>query len=256
MATELSEALHDASVLAQHYRVTLQPPPVVELPRSAAPPPVLRQALLTALTVAITQARGGTIQVALAQAGANVVATLQRVEAVPGERPLTDRDASSLRTVSQLLAPFGGHVATVRASPLAVEIAVPAVESVPVLVVDDNPDTRQLFQRYAANSRFRVITTADCDQAIPLVQASAARAIVLDIMMPGVDGWDLLARLRHHPATQAIPIAVCTILPQGELAHLLGVTTFLQKPVSQQAFLEALDRLTAPTRSSAGTTPG
>jgi CheY-like chemotaxis protein len=119
------------------------------------------------------------------------------------------------------------------------------VGSISVLVIDDNPDARRLFQRYAENSRFRVIATADCDQAIALAQGAGARAIVLDIMMPAVDGWDVLARLRHHPATQHIPIIVCTILPQRELAGLLGATAFLQKPVSQQAFLEALDRLTA-----------
>ncbi|MCS7222745.1 MAG: response regulator [Anaerolineae bacterium] len=243
VSIELAKALREASVLAQHYHVILSQHPPPDLPPVAVPPSVLRQALLTALTAAIPQVSGGTLSLALAQSETNVVVTIQRVDVPTGERPALEQVLSALHTASQLLAPFGGRLNASPGAPLRIDVIVPTVGSIPVLVIDDNPDARQLFQRYAENSRFRVITTADCDQAIPLVQSTGARAIVLDIMMPAVDGWDVLARLRHHPTTQHIPILVCTILPQKELAGLLGATAFLQKPVSQQAFLEALDRL-------------
>jgi len=73
----------------------------------------------------------------------------------------------------------------------------------------------------------------------------------VDVMMPGVDGWELLGRLRQHPLTGHIPIVVCTVLTQEELALSLGASDFLPKPVARQAFLEALDRqlLTAATGS-------
>ena len=60
--------------------------------------------------------------------------------------------------------------------------------------------------------------------------------------MPHVDGWEILGRLKQHPATKDIPIVVCTILAQQELALSLGASGFLRKPVSRQAFLSALDR--------------
>ncbi len=69
--------------------------------------------------------------------------------------------------------------------------------------------------------------------------------LVLDVMMPETDGWSLLAQWRHHPATQAIPVAVCTILPQQELSRVLGAKLFMQKPVTQEQFLETLAALTA-----------
>jgi len=116
-----------------------------------------------------------------------------------------------------------------------------------VLVVDDNPGTRQLLQRYAASSRFQIIATDDVRQVISLAQEYQVQAIVLDVMMPEVDGWDLLSQIRHHPATQHTPIAICTILPQEQLSHLLGADAFIQKPVQQRTFLEVLDRLTAST---------
>ena len=243
VSTELTRALREASVLAQHYHVTLSQHLSSGLPRVAAPPSVLRQALLTALTAAITQASGGTLHIALTQSGTDVVITIWQADAPTGDHSALEQGLSFLHTASQLLAPFGGRLSASPNAPLRIDVAVPAVGSIPVLVIDDNPDARQLFQRYAENSRFHVITTADCDQAISLAQSIGARVIVLDIMMPAIDGWDVLARLRHHPATQHIPILVCTILPQRELASLLGATAFLQKPVSQQAFLETLDRL-------------
>ena len=242
---ELTKALQEASVLAQHYRVVLTRHLPTESSFVAAPPSVLRQALLTTLTAAIMSASAGDLHVALTQAATDVVVTLWQTCPLAGEHPVFDHEAPALRTASRLLAPFGGRVSASFSGPLRIDVAAPAVGSIPVLVIDDNPDARRLFQRYAENSRFRVITTADCDQAIAVAQGAGARAIVLDIMMPAVDGWDVLARLRHHPATQQIPIVVCTILPQQELASLLGATAFLQKPVNQQAFLEALDRLTS-----------
>jgi CheY-like chemotaxis protein len=68
------------------------------------------------------------------------------------------------------------------------------------------------------------------------------QAILLDVMMPQVDGWKVLARLRQHPATEQIPVIVCTIMAQEELALALGAGGFLRKPVSRQDFLDALDR--------------
>ena len=69
-------------------------------------------------------------------------------------------------------------------------------------------------------------------------------------MMPQLDGWELLGRLRQHPRTSYIPIVVHTILPQEELALSLGASAFIQKPVTRQAFLAALDQLTRPAEQS------
>jgi CheY-like chemotaxis protein len=64
---------------------------------------------------------------------------------------------------------------------------------------------------------------------------------VLDVMMPEVDGWKVLAQLRQHPATADLPILVCTILPQEEIALDMGASGFHSKPVTRQQFLAALD---------------
>ena len=67
--------------------------------------------------------------------------------------------------------------------------------------------------------------------------------LVIDIMMPGLDGWRLLGQLRHHPVTAPIPIVVSTIVSEKGLALSLGAVDFIQKPVSRRIFLTALDQV-------------
>ena len=69
-------------------------------------------------------------------------------------------------------------------------------------------------------------------------------SILVDVMMPQMDGWEVLGQLRQHPLTNYIPIVVHTILAQEELALSLGASALLRKPVTRQNFLAVLDRLT------------
>jgi CheY-like chemotaxis protein len=121
------------------------------------------------------------------------------------------------------------------------DLIVPTLERLPVLVIDDNADTLQLLQRYASGTRYHLISARDPRRALELAAEFSPQIIVLDVMMPDVDGWEVLARLRQHPLVDRTPIIVCTILAQKELALALGADAFLHKPVSRQGFLAALD---------------
>ena len=122
------------------------------------------------------------------------------------------------------------------------DLVFPAVEQLPVLVVDDIEDTLHLFQRYVTHSRYRIIATRSPRQVPDLIAAYQPRVLVMDIMMPEIDGWDLLTSLRANPLTHDLPVLVCTVLNLRELAYALGANDFLQKPVQRDDFLSALDR--------------
>jgi len=64
-------------------------------------------------------------------------------------------------------------------------------------------------------------------------------------MMPDVDGWEIMGRLRAHPDTAEAPVVVCTLLAQQELAFSLGADGYLQKPFDRAALLELLSSLTS-----------
>jgi CheY-like chemotaxis protein len=66
--------------------------------------------------------------------------------------------------------------------------------------------------------------------------------IVLDVMLPDSNGWDLLTQLRQHPLTQHVPVIVCSVVRREKLALALGATMYVPKPVGYQQFVQALDK--------------
>jgi CheY-like chemotaxis protein len=124
-------------------------------------------------------------------------------------------------------------------------LLLPALEGLPVLAIEDNVDVLQMLERFTAGTPYRLIGVNEPEQALTLAQKLAPQIIVLDVMMPKINGWKLLGRLRQHPATGRIPVIISTILPQEELALSLGANAFLRKPITRRAFLAALDQQVA-----------
>jgi CheY-like chemotaxis protein len=62
-------------------------------------------------------------------------------------------------------------------------------------------------------------------------------------MIPEMDGWEVLQRLRNHPQTASIPIIICSVLDSPELAYSLGASLFLSKPIGRDDILNALHKI-------------
>ncbi len=232
-----------AGKLAQEHRVHLETAVAEILPDVPADPVALRQCLLSLLTVAIPRAAGGQVSFAARPLGWQVELRVQCSEYPSGPKPALADETASLNMAQQLAALIKGRLTlTVDARAFDAILTLSAVEQLPVLVIDDNQDALQLLQRYTLGTRYRFVGTRDPEQALALAAEFSPQAVVLDVMMPHLDGWELLGRLRQHPATANIPIIVCTILAQKEMARLLGANAFLKKPVTRQAFLAALDQ--------------
>jgi len=243
VAQELFSAAQLVEPMAAQYEVRLELEAPEVLPDVAVHPTALRQALLSLLTVAVHRTPGGRLRISARPVRWTVEVQVLAAHPRPGRRPIFDEDAASLDMARQLVHIFAGELLLQTDEvPFAATLILPALEQLPVLAIDDNRDTLRLLKRYTSGTRYRLIGMRDPEEALPLAEEISPRAIVLDVMMPGVDGWELLGRLRQHPATEHIPIVVCTVLAQEELALSLGASEFLRKPVTRQAFLEALDR--------------
>lgn len=227
--------------IALQHRSRLLIGPLDGLPRLAIHPIALRQILLKLLGLAIAHAGDGQVRLAATAHGSEVEVTIC---AAPAEStPPAAAVAADLSAIEDLIALCRCRLTLAEEpGPFAATLALPAYERLPVLAVDDNPDTLELFQRYVAETRYRLLVTGDPEQILPLAEKHAPRAIVLDVMMPAVDGWEVLARLRQHPLTAHVPVVICSVLADEELALSLGATSVVRKPVTQQAFLTALDR--------------
>lgn len=115
-----------------------------------------------------------------------------------------------------------------------------------VLVIDDNDDILELFQRYLQPRHCDVIAVRKSGELLPAARRLRPAAIILDLMIPDQDGWDLLQILQQQPETRTIPVIICSILRQKELALSLGATAFLEKPFSEEGLLTLLSAVMSP----------
>ena len=212
-----------------------------DLPLLTVQPITMRQALLNVIAAVVRRSAGGQVSIRAESEARQVCASIEASSPVD-KRVAGDQPLENLDTVRQLVDISGGSLEVSAGEPLTVRLQLPAVEPVTILGVDDNSDTLRLWQRYLLGTRYHFIGTTEPQETLELVERWSPQVIVLDVMLPHIDGWELLARLREHPRTSAIPVIVCTILPQEDLAALLGAADLLRKPVTQQELLSALER--------------
>lgn len=112
-----------------------------------------------------------------------------------------------------------------------------------VLVVDDNEGLVELLERYLGGHACRVVAARNGREGIRLAQELLPDAILLDVMMPEVDGWEVLQTLRMNPQTAAIPVIVCSVFNDPDLAFSLGASLVLSKPFRREDVLASLRQL-------------
>ena len=112
-----------------------------------------------------------------------------------------------------------------------------------VLAVDDDTDVIHLYQRYLTPMGYRVVPLTDPNMAVARARELKPIAIILDIMMPGRDGWQVLQDLKQHPETREIPIIISSIIEEKEKGFSLGAADYITKPVSEEELLRALRRI-------------
>jgi CheY-like chemotaxis protein len=106
-----------------------------------------------------------------------------------------------------------------------------------VMVVEDNLDCIHLWYRYGEVAGCRVVSAAVGEEALPLARCEKPALVLLDIMLPGMSGWEVLACLKADPSTRGIPIVMCSALDEQANARELGADGYLRKPVRFHDFL-------------------
>ena len=110
-----------------------------------------------------------------------------------------------------------------------------------ILIVDDNPDTVALFRRYLANLPYQLLSAQAEAEALRIAQGTPLLCVILDVMLPGKDGWQILQRFKNQPATADIPVLICSVLEMEDLALSLGADGYLKKPPARADLLNTLD---------------
>jgi len=109
-----------------------------------------------------------------------------------------------------------------------------------VLVIDDDPNVRDLLSRHLAKSGYRVATASAGADGLKRAREIQPDAITLDVLMPGMDGWAVLTALKDDEALSDIPVIMVSILEDHNLGYSLGAADYLTKPVEHARLLSVL----------------
>ena len=207
-----------------------------DLPNVFVDATLTRQALLNLLRFAIKQARHTVVLRAGAQAKhIGIVIVVEDVA--------VDSAGEDWHNAELLFNAQGGILDLNRAGQIT--ILLPRPTQPRVLVIDDNPAIQQLFERYLAPQQYQVLHAQSGEDALRLVAETQPDVITLDVMMPNMDGWQVLRALAQNPATAKIPVVVCSVLREPEIALSLGARAYLKKPIDRLTLVETLARVLA-----------
>lgn len=115
-----------------------------------------------------------------------------------------------------------------------------------MLVIDDQSAVLGMFKRYLSQTNLLLVGVEDPKQALGLAKRLQPALITLDVMMPQMDGWELLQLLKLDEQIHNIPIIVCSAWDDPNLSRNLGAAAFLKKPVTQKMLLEVVNKFLPP----------
>jgi CheY-like chemotaxis protein len=197
-----------------------------------------RQALISALAHALRHAAGDVVVQRVSGVKTEVLALRYR------RQPAADDAAGeALSLARQLLEQQGGLLQCGGDEERLICLHWRRFEEPPILVVEDDPGMLRLFSRYLDGHGYRVIAIADGREAVRLARENEARLVLLDVMMRAIDGWSVLQQLRADPGTRHIPVLVCSVINEPQLATALGAAGLLKKPVSCEQLLSEVAAL-------------
>ena len=132
-----------------------------------------------------------------------------------------------------------------RPSPVKKAVALPIVEmrAKPiVLVIDDDPNVHDLMRRTLAKDGYQIETALGGEEGLRRARELRPTAITLDVMMPGLNGWSVLAALKQDPELAPIPVIMLTMADERSQGLELGALEYLTKPLDRTRLLGILGR--------------
>jgi len=233
----LNGVLTTLAPVAEGHNIVLVNRLPADLPLIRANRVVLRQGMMGLLSHLLQRLKTG--QIIIESAVAQGV-TL-RVNVV-GKYQSNQPGSVGLEISQKLISSLGGRMQiSDHAGHWQAEITLPIAEDLPVLIMDDNAGLIELFRRYLAGRGYRVLEAHLSAEAIEAARKADLKLIILDVMMPEQDGWEVLQRLKEAPETRSVPIMICSVLNEPEIAYTLGASDYLPKPVTQDALLAKVE---------------
>jgi signal transduction histidine kinase/DNA-binding response OmpR family regulator len=119
-----------------------------------------------------------------------------------------------------------------------------------VLIVDDDPTVHDVLRATIAKEGYRLLHAYDGAQALEIAARERPDVMTLDVMMPKLDGWSVLGKLKSDPALASIPVIMLTIVDERTTGYSLGAAEYMTKPVDRNRLMQLLRRFAATHREA------
>jgi signal transduction histidine kinase/CheY-like chemotaxis protein len=128
----------------------------------------------------------------------------------------------------------------------------PKLQPNTVLMIDDDPAERELMCRSLAKAGFHVVAVADGEEGLRLARRIHPVVITLDVLLPGIDGWEVLSRLKADSELAHIPVIVVTIVDNEVKRADCGASSYLIKPVNRDLLVKLIEKYSELQPSTSG----
>ena len=143
-------------------------------------------------------------------------------------------------TVWLPLRPTAGAAASAPSAKAVLPSVAPSTGAPTALVVEDDLKSAELIRVQLEAEGFRVLHAASAERALEMAAEQPLSLITLDIMLPMMDGWEFLSRIKQFPALARIPIVIISIIADRSKGFALGAAAVMQKPISRKDLVDSL----------------
>jgi signal transduction histidine kinase/CheY-like chemotaxis protein len=277
----VEETVASLQPLAERKRLDLRAGPVP--PTVWADPGRLRQILNNLLSNAIkftpeggrvtveAEQRGDRVAISVADNGVGIApADQHRVfEEFQQVGDRTAREAGTglgLALTRRLVEAHGGHIElwsqptegsrftvylpVAAPSPVAPPVAPAGPGQITILIIEDDPGAQHLLRTYLQAAGYHVVAAPTGEQGLELARQLRPAAVLLDILLPGIDGWEVLRHLKADPDLAGVPVFMATVIDEPEVGLANGADDYFVKPVDRHRLLTRLARQILPATTN------
>jgi CheY-like chemotaxis protein len=205
---------------------------------------LLRQVLLDLIIKELDAFPGGTVRVSIFSAESKAGIAIQGQSSAKPVRIDKENQAHglNLETCQRILETMMGKLVYLKDSPrqLLLQIEWPHSEERKILVIDDNVGMGEFIARSLSGEGWQVLSAANGTEARQKLAEFQPAIILLDVILPREDGWELLMALKADEKTRDIPVVICSAIHEPQLATSLGAVSYLPKPITQPALHQVL----------------